>query len=537
MYIEETNRIEHVIWMTSWQRRQALRYGDVVIFDPTYNTNDQRLPNSHFTCVDNTMRSLEVCQALHLDEKTSTFVWLFSCYLEAARRMKTLYTDQDGAIAAAAILTEICEKHRLCLWHILMNMTKHLAKVLGRDFDALRNAIVGLASGEYGNSEATWELEWTAMLDKFENITGENKPLKYLHDLYKVRKQWARVFQYGVIDLNIRTTQRGESINAHTKLFLTRQTTMYQVRQLAHQEFEVERRKIQDTRAAYEMYCNVNAAHPQAWYKAIAGVITSTVLKLIDKQMELANTSPYDLVERVHPENGNRLIDVVTTTSGATRTVTFATDTNIITHCTCSDFSAMGYPCRHICRVMIVNGQGSAAASIGPECLNKRWERDVVPDRFTYVNEVRDFDNERRAFREANADSATSTPVLNPEQAARQRFADMSNISKKLFSLIVQDEAACDAYITAVENKIAALTICGPVPELNTSSSLPSSSASSAPDADAAAQRVIGNPSDVKAPGRKKKRMKSSLEVASSMATTKADTSTRMGTRKRAADE
>ena len=73
-----------------------------------------------------------------------------------AARMKTMFTDQDDAIAAAILLTNICDKHRLCLWHILMNMTKHMGKVLGTDFDGLRNAIVALASHEYGNSTTAW---------------------------------------------------------------------------------------------------------------------------------------------------------------------------------------------------------------------------------------------------------------------------------------------------------------------------------------------------------------------------------------------
>ena len=279
------------MWMSPWQRRQAILYGDVVIFDPTYNANDQRMPHSHFTIVDNMMKSQEVAQALHLNEQTATFEWMFRCYLEAAPRMKTMFTDQDDAIAAAILLTNICDKHRLCLWHILMNMTKHLGKVLGTDFDGLRNAIIALASNEYGNSTTAWELEWTAVLDKYENISGEYKQIKYLHSLYKHKEQWARAFQYGVIDLNIRTTQRGESINAHSKHFIGRQTTMYQVRGLAYLEFEVNRKVMHDTRAAYEMYCTVRTAHHQAWYIAIAGVVTSAVLKLLDKQMELASNT------------------------------------------------------------------------------------------------------------------------------------------------------------------------------------------------------------------------------------------------------
>ena len=509
MYAEETNRIEHVMWMSPWQRRQAIRYGDVVIFDPTYNANDQRMPHSHFTIVDNMMKSQEVAQALHLNEQTATFEWMFRCYLEAAPRMKTLFTDQDDAIAAAIVLTNICDMHRLCLWHILMNMTKHLSMVLGVDFVGLRNAIVALASNEYDNSISAWELEWSAMLDIYENLSGEHKPLKYLHSLYKHKKQWARVFQYGVMDLNIRSTQRGESMNAHSKLFCDRKTTLYQVRDLAHREFEVEKRKVQDTQLAYEAYRNVRAAYPQAWYRQIAGLITSAVLKLFDEQMELAGTGSYDLVERPQPD-GKRLIEITTTTSGAIRTVTFDDDAVTIIACSCYDFFAMGLPCRHICRVMVVHGQGSAATTIGAACLHKRWSRDIALDQITYITEVRSFDDQRRAL---ETDVAAPATVLDPALAARRRHADMTNLSKQLFALIVDDESACTAYMEAVTKKIEALTI---------QDSLPPSTSS------ADGQRPILNPTNVKAPGRPKtKRIKSSVEGQAPTATKRSAETTR----------
>ena len=91
--------------------------------------------------------------------------------------------------------------------------------------------------------------------------------------------------------------------------------------------------------------------------------------------MELANTGSYDMVERPH-QDGIRLIDVTTTTSGATRVVSLSTDASTIIACSSYDFFAMGLPCRHICRVMIVHDQGSAATTIGNPCLNNRWKRD-----------------------------------------------------------------------------------------------------------------------------------------------------------------
>ena len=83
---------------------------------------------------------------------------------------------------------------------------------------------------------------------------------------------------------------------------------------------------------------------------------------------------------------------------------------------------------------------GRSARSIGlADRPIKSPTDDAVPDQITYINEVRGFDDQRRALA---TDGTEPAAELDPAWAARRRHADMTNISSmKLFSLIVDDES------------------------------------------------------------------------------------------------
>ena len=56
-----------------------------------------------------------------LDEKTSSFVWLFEAFMRSmgeCRHPITLMTDQAPSIAAAIREIFSSTRHRLCTWHL-----------------------------------------------------------------------------------------------------------------------------------------------------------------------------------------------------------------------------------------------------------------------------------------------------------------------------------------------------------------------------------------------------------------------------------
>jgi zinc finger SWIM domain-containing protein 3 len=70
--------------------------------------------------------------ALIFNESIPSFIWLFESFLKAMSRKhpKTIFSDQDAALAGAIAYVFPNTSHRLCLWHIYLNVAKHLGYVI-----------------------------------------------------------------------------------------------------------------------------------------------------------------------------------------------------------------------------------------------------------------------------------------------------------------------------------------------------------------------------------------------------------------------
>ena len=89
--------------MSGYQRYLTMRFGDVGIFDNTYNTNQFRLALGYFVGIDNRLLTILFAQCLLGNETTEAFEWLFEAYLEATggHRFNVLMTDHDIAMEVA----------------------------------------------------------------------------------------------------------------------------------------------------------------------------------------------------------------------------------------------------------------------------------------------------------------------------------------------------------------------------------------------------------------------------------------------------
>ena len=62
------------------------------------------------------------------DETTDSFIWLFETFLQAmsGKAPKTIFTNQDAAMANAILHVMPYTYHRLCTWHMMQNALKHV---------------------------------------------------------------------------------------------------------------------------------------------------------------------------------------------------------------------------------------------------------------------------------------------------------------------------------------------------------------------------------------------------------------------------
>ena len=165
MDIEE--QMTNVFWCDANMILDYAYFGDVVSLDTTYCTNHAKRPLALFSGFNQYQGSVIFGAALLYDETSDSFKWLFDTFLQAHnnKKPKTVFTDQDSAMAKA--LAEVMPEthHGLCTWHLCQNGIKHLGnKMKGgsyflRDFKMCMYDI---------DSEADFEATWIELVNEYD---------------------------------------------------------------------------------------------------------------------------------------------------------------------------------------------------------------------------------------------------------------------------------------------------------------------------------------------------------------------------------
>ena len=103
-------------------------FGDVVCFDTTYRTNKNHRPLAPIIGVNHHRQTVVFGVALLYDETAETFSWLFQTLLKVTcgKKLVTIFTNQDPAMAKAIAEVLLESHHHLCRWHIYQNALKKL---------------------------------------------------------------------------------------------------------------------------------------------------------------------------------------------------------------------------------------------------------------------------------------------------------------------------------------------------------------------------------------------------------------------------
>ncbi|XP_028058573.1 protein FAR1-RELATED SEQUENCE 5-like [Camellia sinensis] len=189
------------------------QFGDVVTFDTTYKLNDEHRPFSSFVGFNRHREIVIFDAALLYDETAESFVWLFQNFLEAMSRkvLKTLFTDQDAAMAKAIPIVMPDTSHQLCTWHLMQNVLKHVNYLFQ---DKGVNGVLNKFLFDI-KDENQWKLEWTKMLDKYD--AHDNHWLKLT---FAVKEKWGSPYVRSTWAMRMSTTQLTESFNAFLKDYI-----------------------------------------------------------------------------------------------------------------------------------------------------------------------------------------------------------------------------------------------------------------------------------------------------------------------------
>uniref|UniRef100_A0A7N0U020 Protein FAR1-RELATED SEQUENCE n=1 Tax=Kalanchoe fedtschenkoi TaxID=63787 RepID=A0A7N0U020_KALFE len=211
LQLDSEEQITNIFWADARMRIDYGLFGDVACFDTTYSMNKESRPFGVFVGLNHHRSTVIFGAAILYDETAASFEWLFQSFLNChnQKHPKTLFTDQDPAMAKAIRSVMLGTYHGLCTFHIMLNGIRHLGNLMkdGSSF------LTHFQECMYAySSEEAFEHAWEAMLSKY-SVQGNT----WLLSIYKIKEKWASCYMNNVHTLGMRSTQLSESYNAELK--------------------------------------------------------------------------------------------------------------------------------------------------------------------------------------------------------------------------------------------------------------------------------------------------------------------------------
>ncbi|KAK8939271.1 Protein FAR1-RELATED SEQUENCE 5 [Platanthera zijinensis] len=212
--LDHSEQVTNIFWADARMRIDYDIFGDVITFDTTFSTNKEYRPFGVFIGFNHHRGLIVFGAALLYDETAESFAWLFETFLEAhkSKKPKTIFTDQDAAMAKA--LSEVFPetRHGLCTWHLMQNGIKHLGNLMKDGSCFLSDFKKAMFENE---DDEKFEEAWEMLISSY-SLT-ENSWIKAI---YKIKEKWAKCYMKTTITLGMRSTQLSESLNGDLKDYL-----------------------------------------------------------------------------------------------------------------------------------------------------------------------------------------------------------------------------------------------------------------------------------------------------------------------------
>ncbi|KAM2279129.1 hypothetical protein ACFX1S_040008 [Malus domestica] len=173
---DEEHKITQCFWADTSSRQAYKFYGDVVIFDTTYNTNREFL---------NVMPS---------------------------DAPKMIITDQDPAMTKVIPYCFPNTFHRFCMWHILDKFSSKLPPMKYKDHYLDFKACIWESE-----TSKEFDVKWMAVVSK-SGLSGNG----WLQSIYRIRSTWVPTYVNHVFSANCLSSQRAENGHLFLKKYVTK---------------------------------------------------------------------------------------------------------------------------------------------------------------------------------------------------------------------------------------------------------------------------------------------------------------------------
>ncbi|XP_028100523.1 protein FAR1-RELATED SEQUENCE 5-like [Camellia sinensis] len=316
-----------------------VQFGDVVTFDTTYKLNKEHRPFASFVGFNHHRETVVFGAALLYDETAETFVCLFQTFLEAMSKKapKTLFTDQDAAMAKAIPIVMPDTSHHLCTWHLMQNALRH-GNCLFQD-----KGVKGVLNRFMFDieDENEWEMKWGEMLDTYDAHDNH-----WLELIFGVKEKWGWPYVRSTWAAGMSTTQLSESFNAFLKDYIRSDFNLNEF--FMHFERVLCEKRYKELEAGYALCQRLPRVRATfIMLSQMGNVYTKNILKEFQDKYFLSVESDIQAIEYI---DGCSLYTVVDAIGKNARKVKMKMDGSLA--CSCSKFERKGILCSHCLKVM-----------------------------------------------------------------------------------------------------------------------------------------------------------------------------------------
>ncbi|GAB2286404.1 hypothetical protein Dimus_039763 [Dionaea muscipula] len=386
---DDEGRMTHCFWADATARKSYQYFGDVVVFDTTYNTKKYSLIFAPILGVNHHRQTTLFGCAFLSDETTESFEWLFEIWLKVmpADPPRMIITDQDPAMTKAISRTMPTTHHRFCIWHITIKFSEKISALSYKEYyEEFRHWI--------WNSETSEEFEWGwPQLVERANLSGN----EWLKNLFKIRERWVPAYMKHIFSAHMTSSQRAESFHAFFKKYVSPNNSLLdfvtrferEISCIRHNELDIDHKDVNESPHLKTMY-PMEKAMSELYTHEIFYKFQEELFQNVAYKVTATNEDEEVCVYTVHRIKGSEM---------RTRQLVVDKSSDYV-RCSCKMFESDRIPCRH----MLAYFTRYQMEDLPNEYILRRWTKSTKAMRVkdglsTGMNEIGDFSLLERRFK------------------------------------------------------------------------------------------------------------------------------------------
>ncbi|GAB2277654.1 hypothetical protein Dimus_039239 [Dionaea muscipula] len=422
---DDEGRITHCFWADATARKSYKYFGDVVVFDTTYNTNRYSLIFVPILGVNHHRQTTLFGCAFLCDETTESFEWLFNVWLRAmpAGPPRMIITDEDPAITKAIGNVLPNTHHRFCMWHITNKFSEKIGALSYKEYyDEFKNCI--------WNSETSEQfvVGWQQVLKKA-NLSDND----WLQNLYNIRERWVPAYMKHLFSAHMTSSQRAEISHAFFKKYVSSNNSLLDfvtrferaLSHIRHNETTQDHRDMTERPHLKTMY-PMEKTMSELYTHEIFYIFQEELFQNVAYKVTCTLEDEHQCVYTIERKKGSGL---------RARQVVIDKSSNHV-GCSCKMFECDGIPCRH----MLAYFNHLFIDDLPNEYILLRWTKLAKAMRVSYdlgmgSREIRDISLLEQRLKLFNLASNVIDEALAFEGGPRLVEEMLCSAQKELFEL------------------------------------------------------------------------------------------------------